>query len=348
MAQTTIEWTATRSNDGSVIPGYTFNHVRGCTKVSDGCKFCYADTLSKRNPGVLGVWGPKGTRVVAAESYWRQPIRWNADAAAAGERRKVFCASLADVFEGPETMPRESWEPVQQARARLWALIEQTPALDWLLLTKRPHNAAALAPEAWEEAWPDNAWLGTSIENQAAATVRIPHLLKVPARIRFLSCEPLLGPVDLAPWIGSMYCSACSYRGEEVGPNEDERGDPDCPRCGADEWHFTAAEWHGGLDDDSRRPLHWIIAGGESGPQARPAHPDWFRSLRDQCAAAGVAFHFKQHGEYVHAGDCPPDARRHPTLFCAGGTASTVTLYRPGKHAAGRLLDGVEHNEVPT
>lgn len=159
-----IEWTH-----------HTFNPWRGCTKVSDGCKHCYAETMSKRNPSVLGVWGPRGRRVVAAESYWRQPLAWNCDAEQAGERRRVFCASLADVFEGPETMPAESWPVVEAARARLWRLIEVTPWLDWLLLTKRPVNAAqnSYVPITWWERWPDNVWIGTSVENQAAADERI-------------------------------------------------------------------------------------------------------------------------------------------------------------------------------
>lgn len=107
-----IEWTR-----------HTFNPWRGCTKVSDGCKFCYADKLSARNPKSLGVWGPNGTRVVAAEAYWRLPLKWDKAAALAGERHRVFCASLADVFEGDDTMPKDSRQGVHEARGRLWDLI---------------------------------------------------------------------------------------------------------------------------------------------------------------------------------------------------------------------------------
>lgn len=298
-----IEWTH-----------HTFNPWRGCTKVSEGCKFCYAETMSGRNPGTLGVWGPRGTRVIAAESYWRQPLKWDKAAAAAGERHRVFCASLADVFEGPETMPAESVRAVEDARLRLYNLILQTPHLDWLLLTKRPQNIRNMVPGDWlllpgslkvlpyPCGFPPNIWIGTSVEHQAAAAERIPHLLRVPARVRFLSCEPLLGPVDIRTWTG----------GETSEP-------------------------------DSLSHIDWVIVGGESGANARPMRLDWARSLRDQCHAAGVAFHFKQWGEfspYYEAVDTEANRlvmREYPS----GGSK------RVGKHAAGRLLDGREWNEYP-
>ncbi len=205
---------------------FTFNCWRGCTKVSAGCTNCYAETQSKRNPKVLGVWGDNGARVVASESYWRQPLKWEREAAQQleswkravqesrseydcvepYERPRVFCASLADVFEDrPELVaPRE----------RLWALIASTPHLDWLLLTKRPEVALENWPlfaGYWASACGDeatvsrvaqsyvipNVWLGVSVEDQAAADTRIPLLLQTPAKVRFLSVEPMLGPVDL-------------------------------------------------------------------------------------------------------------------------------------------------------
>ena len=113
MGLTAIEWTSSVKPDGTVVQGYSFNPWRGCTKVSAGCTHCYAETLSKRNPAVLGIWGKSGTRSIAAESYWKQPIKWNRDAAMAGERRRVFCASLADVFEGRDSMPEASWVAVE-------------------------------------------------------------------------------------------------------------------------------------------------------------------------------------------------------------------------------------------
>jgi protein gp37 len=253
-----IEWTH-----------HTFNPWRGCTKVSAGCTHCYAETMSGRNPTTLGVWGPRGSRVVASESYWRQPIKWNKAAEAAGERHQVFCASLADVCEGRDTMSAASWEPVQTARRRLGQTIDATPWLDYLLLTKRPENIAA----TFDVMFPNganprpNIWWGTSVEDQAAADERIPHLLRCPAAVRFLSCEPLLGPVDLRglePTIGPL--------GIMRKPNGD-----DVLRCYGPR-------------------IHWVIVGGESGPGARPCNIDWIRSLRDQCAAAGVATFIKQVG----------------------------------------------------
>jgi protein gp37 len=174
-----IEWTH-----------HTFNPWRGCARVSEGCRHCYAETLSKRNPKVLGTWGVDGARVMAAESYWRLPVKWNAEAAAVGERRRVFCASLADVFEDRPDLV--------DARGRLWRLIHDTPQLDWLLLTKRPENVTVMAP-GWFWCWPANAWLGTTVENRDALR-RIDHVRDSGAPVVFLSIEPLLedlGPVDL-------------------------------------------------------------------------------------------------------------------------------------------------------
>lgn len=280
----------------------TFNPWRGCTKVSAGCKHCYAETLSKRNPGTLGIWGKRGTRAIAVESYWKQPIKWNRDAQATGERRRVFCASLADVFEGNDTMPEAAWDAVYEARVRLFNLIEATPALDWLLLTKRPENILDMLGD-WAVNMPANLWIGTSVENQEEADTRIPHLLRVPAAVRFLSCEPLLGEVDLRLFDAWLEENCYEARGR----------------------------------------LHWVIAGGESGGDARPMAPAWARSLRDQCVAAGVAFHFKQWGEYspYYESVNPTTGRLFQAEYPNG------TMKRAGKKAAGRLLDGRTWDELP-
>lgn len=297
MAETSIEWAH-----------YTFNAWRGCTKVSAGCANCYADTLSKRNPGTLGIWGPKGTRAIAAESYWTQLARWQAEAKAAGERRRVFCASLADVGEGQDTMPPEAWEPVQQARRRLcMEIMDRSDALDFLLLTKRPGNMVDLYPREVLE----RCWVGTSVEDQKAADERIPKLLQVPAAVRFLSCEPLLGPVDL--W-GARYAR----------PNGGTIG--------------AVTHWEGGVD--------WVIVGGESGPGARPMHPDWVRQLRAECQAADVPFLFKQWGEHCPAGQVVAVPREHKPSQAHVFPDGRLTI-RVGKKAAGRLLDGREWNELP-
>lgn len=292
-----IEWTH-----------HTFNPWRGCTKVSTGCKNCYAERLSVRNPAVLGVWGDDGVRSMASEDYWHQPVAWNSAARKADERRRVFCASLADVFEDrPELV-----EP----RARLSRLINATRNLDWLLLTKRPENVNRLMPSRvwWDGA--ANVWLGTSIENQAAVEQRIPLLLRTPAAVKFLSVEPLLAPIDLNPHLW--------------------------PQCmGPREVHELAHD--GGLYCDERS-IDWVICGGESGPGARPLHPDWVRDIRDQCQRASVAFLWKQWGEW--APDCLCQKPR-PCPSIPRPCDPIGAMFRCGKSAAGRELDGRTWDEFP-
>lgn len=164
----------------------TFNHVMGCTKVSPGCAHCYAETLTKNRMG-LSLWGPRGRRQVTSPANWRKPVKWNRDAAKAGERMRVFCASLCDVFEEHPVL--------DDIRPNLWRLIRSTPWLDWQLLTKRPERIADNLPADWGPGgWP-NVWLGTSIENNDYVW-RADHLCKLPAVVRFVSYEPALGPID--------------------------------------------------------------------------------------------------------------------------------------------------------
>lgn len=268
-----IEWTH-----------HTFNPWRGCSKVSPGCAHCYAEREANRRGPSFGIWGDAGTRVIASDAYWRQPLLWNKRAAAAGQRHRVFCASLADVFEDrPE---------LAAPRARLYELICQTPHLDWLLLTKRPQHAQRLwsganvdafdGSESVGPVWQRNVWLGTSVENQAAADDRVEHLVRVPAAVRFLSCEPLLGPINLN-WIG------CEYQGADAfdGVIDALRGE-----TWVEDWCDSEGKKRERRVTGACGRIHWVIAGGESGPHARPMHPDWARSLRDQCAAAGVPFFF--------------------------------------------------------
>ena len=257
-----IEWT-----------GHTFNPWWGCTKVSAACDHCYAETWAKRTGH--DVWGPKASRRRLSDAYWDRPLRWNSDAEQSRRRVRVFCASMADVFE---------WDrELNDLRDRLWGIVERTPNLDWLLLTKRPHLARRLAP--WSDHWPEHVWIGTTVENQRFAEQRIPFLLDVPCRYRFLSCEPLLGSINLSEWIAA---------------------------------------------------LHWIIAGGESGRRARPTHPNWIRGLRDQCSKAGVAFHFKQWGNWY-----PQETGR------IGTDRSVTSFLRMSKKNAGRTLDGRTWDELP-
>jgi len=172
-----IEWT-----------DHTFNPWWGCAKVSPGCEHCYAESWAKR----VGenIWGTQNSRRFFTDKHWNEPLRWNTDAASAKQRKRVFCASMADVFESRTDL--DPW------RSRLWALIAKTPWLDWLLLTKRPQNIETRVP--WTNTWPSNVWLGTTVEDQVRANERLPILLKFPAKCRFLSCEPLIGPVDLSLW----------------------------------------------------------------------------------------------------------------------------------------------------
>ncbi|WP_296639330.1 DUF5131 family protein [Roseinatronobacter sp.] len=170
---------------------HTFNPWWGCTKVSEACKNCYAETWAKRVGQT--VWGPKQQRRLMSDQHWKQPLKWDRDAVASGIRPRVFCASIADVFEDRDEL--------HVHRTRLFDLIEQTPQLDWLLLTKRPQNVARMA--RWNDRWPDNVWLGTTVELQSRAEELLPYLEDIPARVRFISAEPLLGPLSIKKWLGS-------------------------------------------------------------------------------------------------------------------------------------------------
>lgn len=304
-----IEWT-----------DHTFNPWIGCTKVSEGCKNCYAETLmDKRYSRVK--WGPQGARVKTSGSNWKKPLTWNRKAKATGVRKRVFCASLADVFEEKPDQPEmDEW------RKELLQLILDTKHLDWLLLTKRPENVnktlARLAgfDEHGVFTRLQNVWVGTSVENQAQADKRIPELLKIPARVRFLSMEPLLGAVDLG------------FGGTMPG-----------------QW-----QW---LDGGT---LHWVIVGGESGRNARPMHPEWVRSIRDQCQESGVPFFFKQWGEY--SPDSPDAGKVAFDTFVQFDNQKVIDrikskgfgrairdqgMFKIGKKRAGRKLDGRFWDEIP-
>jgi protein gp37 len=169
---------------------HTFNIAWGCTKVSDGCKLCYADTLSHRYG--FDVWGVDKPRRTFGEKHWNEPLAWNRKAEQAGEIHRVFCSSMCDVFEDHPTL--------RQEREKLFPLIEATPHLDWLMLTKRPENMLDMVPEHWRNPWPANVIAMTTVEHQKTAD-RIAELYEAPALRCGLSCEPLLGPVDLSEWI---------------------------------------------------------------------------------------------------------------------------------------------------
>lgn len=251
---------------------YTFNPWRGCAKVSPGCAACYAESWAIRyRRGEI--WGPHARRELAAEDYWQRPYRWNRLAERTGERARVFCASLADVFEDRPDL--------DIPRARLFRLIEQTPWLDWLLLTKRPHNMFPLAVAGgWAGGWPENVWAGTSAEDQHRLDERAQELLQVPAAIRFLSLEPLLSRVDVTrhlrcthPSLSGGRCHSCAMVVES-----------DTIQIGE--------EIRGALID-------WLIIGGESGRLAREMDLMWVRDILTQArslAGYRVAVFVKQLG----------------------------------------------------
>lgn len=300
----------------------TFNPWIGCTQVSPACDDCYA---ARSTPArTLGVaWGANQPRRLTSKANWSLPRRWNAQAAEFqaqhGRRQRVFCASLADVFDNE--VP-DAW------RQELFNLIAATPNLDWLLLTKRIGNAAAMLDRAtlarWTEAWP-NVWIGATICNQAEADRDIPKLLATPARVRFLSIEPMLGPIELG--------LSCENWSDDIVMDPETGAYECCKAC-----DYT------GIGN----AIDWVICGGESGPLARPMHDSWAKALRDECAAAGVPFLFKQWGEWMPAG-------QHRAASEAYGRAQIQEfhqlpegrMHRIGKKAAGRLLDGIEHNGFP-
>jgi protein gp37 len=235
---------------------HTFNPWWGCAHVSPGCVNCYAETLAKRYGN--DVWGKSTDRRFFGDKHWNEPLIWNRKAEAAGVRRRVFCGSMMDVFEDRPDL--------DAPRGQLIRLIAATPSLDWLLLTKRPENAYLLHVAEPARPWPPNVWLGVSVEDQRRADERIPKLLAIPAAVRFLSCEPLLGPIYLNDCGGiSALDDTFDYFG---GPG----GGTGCP-------HPT---------------VDWVIVGGESGPGRRPMESEWTRSIWEQCQEAKVAFFGKQ------------------------------------------------------
>ena len=286
-----IEWTH-----------HTFNPWIGCQKVGPGCDHCYAETWDARGLHQRERrWGPHAARTRTSAANWRKPLAWDRAAAAASQRKRVFCASLADVFDSHQSI-------LPKWRADLWALIRATPNLDWMLLTKRPGNIAKMLPPDWGGGWP-NVWLGCTVVNQDEADRDIPKLLAVPAAVRFLSIEPLLGPITFRwrPFVN---------------------WDAELKREGSVNGY------------DGLTSLDLVIVGGESGPGARPMHPDWARSLRDQCIQTGVSFHFKQWGEWVSVSEVAGPGEHHS--FEDG-----ATVRRTGKALAGRALDGETWNQMP-
>jgi protein gp37 len=323
--------------DGSKIEwtDATWNPTVGCTKVSEGCEHCYAERLVE---GRMRHRYPSGFGLVRVHSdRVNMPLRWT-------KPRRVFVNSLSDVFH--EQIPVE-W------KAEIFAVMAAARRHTFQVLTKRPGAMSSLLNQPgfqdavrdravgkvrgcqpWDWQWPlPNVWLGTSVETQKWADVRIPKLLETPAAVRFLSAEPLLGPVDLGQHLYPTACpSGCGCRWPE---------EADWAECGCDGPCCTE-EWN---PDPG---IHWVIVGGESGPGARPMHPQWVRDLRDQCdQAAGVAFFFKQWGEHAYLDQMPPGTTRN--LDAAVNLTQPIREpVRVGKKAAGRLLDGRTWDQYPT
>lgn len=294
---------------------HTFNPWEGCAKIGPGCDNCYAaDRNARFNGGEAVHWGPHADRRRTSERNWDNPLRWDRLAQKAGRRDRVFCASLADVFDN--AVP-PTW------RKDLWELIQATPNLDWLLLTKRVGIIERYLPADWGGGY-HNVWLGLTVVNQAEFNRDVPTFTQIPCRLRFLSCEPLLGPLSIKGMSG----------------------------------------------------IDWIITGGESGPKARPAHPDWFRQLRDEAKEQGQYFFFKQWGEWkevaqearetngdhvtVEVGSTVAEAffrfgdlLIHPDSRCYTNPEQIPFdvpcrhIRRVGKKTAGAVLDGMEHRECP-
>lgn len=298
---------------------HTVNFWWGCSKVSPACTHCYAETLGKlfgkRLFGQSVLWGAGKPRFERLEAARAECLKFQRMAHESGKPILVFVNSMSDWLD--DEVPIE-W------LAYLLETIHRCPNVRFQLLTKRPENwrgrlskvlvKNARNPEFcsaynWISDWemadisPPNLWLGTTVENQDCADKRIPQLLEIPAKVRFLSCEPLLGPLDISHL-----------------------------RRGDDQWFPL-------------QHIHWVIAGGESGGKSRPSHPDWFRSLRTQCAAAEVPFFFKQWGDYIEAG---PNSEHLPiTKTYKADTSLGVTMLKAMAILTGNTLDGVKHEAFP-
>lgn len=289
-----IEWTH-----------HTFNPWIGCTKVSPGCDNCYAESMMDTRLGSVK-WGAGNPRKLTSLSNWKMPLIWNARAGAAHERHRVFCASLADIFDN---------EVPEEWRKRVWEMIRLTPNLDWLLLTKRIGNAAQMLPPDFMHTPWHNVWMGISVVNQEEAERDIPKLCAINAKVRFLSIEPMLDTIDLTA---------------------------------------LKTPYDGTFNALMHDRINWVIVGGESGNKARPMHPLWAQNVNRACVTFQVPFLFKQWGEWVpgnHSRDLgilPAITENLIMIEGTMGNPDVASMFKVGKHRAGRLLDGREWNEYPT
>lgn len=357
----------------------TWNPITGCSLVSPGCTNCYAMQLAgtrlRHHPSRAGLTveskaGPVWNGTVRLNEEWlMQPLQWK-------RPRMIFVCAHGDLFhpDVPDAWidrvfavmalaPQHTFQVLTKRSARMRAYLTSEATPDRIAMVcgdlmmaghltdargkpsrayeravRHPQDADGwLDPTLWS--WPlPNVWAGISAEDQTRADERVPDLLATPAAVRFVSAEPLLGPIDFT----FMHDSDLGQK--EPWPHDVDALTGEC----SDEENGTIS----GMYEPGRAPrLNWIIVGGESGPNARPMHPAWARSIRDQCAAAGVAFCFKQWGAWeenraghaILGGTVPGSSSVHDSVLFRGGTR----MNRVGKRAAGRLLDGVEHNGMP-
>lgn len=342
----------------------TLNVVTGCADVSPGCRNCYARTFAERWRGIEGHYFENGFDLQLRPERLKLPLSWR-------RPRKVFVNSMSDLFHDgvPDSLivdlfavmaltPQHTYQVLTKRHARMRSLLRQ-PGF-WTRVGRQARhigfndsNAADRFTDGrdiydasvWERLdFLPNVWLGCSVEDQKWADIRVPALVETPAAVRFLSCEPLLGPVDLTPWMpdghASWRCQDC--RRFYAGPLQ-----RNCPDCGS-EGFWTGS--HSGNGRPNGQPLGWVIVGGESGRGARPMSPDWARSLRDQCAAAQVPYLFKQWGEYQPTGYMAIGARDKGCVFVGeplDDLGHRWEMQRVGKGKAGRELDGRTHDEYP-
>ncbi|HHW03382.1 MAG TPA: phage Gp37/Gp68 family protein [Thermoanaerobacterales bacterium] len=320
MVRTKIEWAE-----------QSWNPVIGCTPVSEGCDNCYARRMAYRLRGRCGYPQNEPFKVTLHEERILEPYYWH-------KPRRIFVCSMSDLFH-PE-IPDEFIY-------RVLLTMQQNPRHTFLLLSKRPERILRWnnLQKPWNsEEWPQNIWVGVTAENQKRADERIPILLQIPAAVRFVSCEPLLGPVDLSPYLGNLYFCNNPRHGQLC---------PDGIMYAKDKQIIICRYCKQPVE--IVHLLDWVICGGETGPGARPMHPDWVRNLRDQCMDAGVPFFFKSWGDWAPCwgggmhlvyqdGRCMPGTHEHPDAWREKVAEPVMML---GKKAAGRILDGRTWDDFP-
>ena len=291
MSQTKIEWA-----------DKVWNPITGCSPVSEGCLNCYAKRMANRLKGRYGYPKDDPFRVTFHPDRLEEPLHWKKPC-------RVFVCSMGDLFH--DRVERDD-------RARAFRSMMANSQHTYFMLTKRPQNIPIYEWFQGRENW----WFGVSIEDQKTADERIPILLQIPAAHRFVSVEPMLGPMDLGEWLGVRRYTTLD-------------GLPEKPY-----WKRLIGTPLFGI-------LDWVICGGETGPKARPLHPDWVRSLSDQCQAAGVPFFFKGWGEWTRDAFIPTDYLRGTKGGNDPRYDSKFIMMRVGKKKAGRFLDGKIWEEIP-